>query len=272
MKDLTTLFSLIIIPLIAILMTVKVEGIPVNDPNQRLERTCFQSERGYIPEIDLKSDVAIVYGIGRNTVEKIESWRKEGYVIHLMTGVSWGNYQDYLNGQWDGKDHWDEAQTEQDGKKIMHGGSKDVPYMCPGPDYGKYLCVGVQKAIDAGAEAVHMEEPEFWVRGGYSEAFKREWQAYYNEPWIAPHTSPDAQYRASKLKYYLYRRALQQVFSFIQDYNKQNGKDIKCYIPTHSMINYASWRIVSPESSLVQLKGCDGYIGQVWTGTARTHN
>ncbi|MDO8683245.1 MAG: DUF4350 domain-containing protein, partial [Armatimonadota bacterium] len=24
--------------------------------------------------------------------------------------------------------------------------------------------------------------------------------------------------------------------------------------------------------SLVQLKGCDGYIGQVWTGTARTHN
>jgi hypothetical protein len=122
----------------------------VTDPNQRLERTCFQSERGYIPEIDIKSDVAIVYGIGPDTVQKIESWRKEGYVIHLMTGVSWGNYQDYLNGQWDGKNHWDEAQTMKDGKPRLHGGSKDVPYMCPGPEYGKYLCGGVKKAISMG--------------------------------------------------------------------------------------------------------------------------
>jgi len=29
------------------------------------------------------------------------------------------------------------------------------------------------------------------------------------------------------------------------------------------------WRIVSPESSLSQLEGCDGYIAQVWTGTSR---
>jgi hypothetical protein len=31
-------------------------------------------------------------------------------------------------------------------------------------------------------------------------------------------------------------------------------------------------RIVSPESSLAQRDGCDGYIAQVWTGTARTPN
>jgi len=37
--------------------------------------------------------------------------------------------------------------------------------------------------------------------------------------------------------------------------------------PTHSLLNYAQWHIVSPESSLAQLKGCDGYIAQVWTGT-----
>ncbi len=47
--------------------------------------------------------------------------------------------------------------------------------MCPGTNYGKFLCVGVQRALDAGAEAIHLEEPEFWVRGGYSEGFKREW-------------------------------------------------------------------------------------------------
>jgi hypothetical protein len=42
--------------------------------------------------------------------------------------------------------------------------------------------------------------------------------------------------------------------------------------PTHSLLNYAHWRIVSPESSLARLEGCDGYIAQVWTGTVREPN
>ncbi|MES2924820.1 MAG: hypothetical protein V4819_24915 [Verrucomicrobiota bacterium] len=42
--------------------------------------------------------------------------------------------------------------------------------------------------------------------------------------------------------------------------------------PTHSLINYAHWCIVSPQSSLAMLDGCDGYIAQVWTGTSRTPN
>ena len=28
------------------------------------------------------------------------------------------------------------------------------------------LCVGVQRALDAWAEAIHLEEPEFWDRAG----------------------------------------------------------------------------------------------------------
>ena len=82
----------------------------------------------------------------------------------------------------------------------------------------------------------------------------------------------DAQWRASKLKYYLYRRALQEVFDFVQDYNRRTGRQVRCYVPTHSLLNYAHWRIVSPESSLARLNGCDGYIAQVWTGTSRTPN
>ena len=96
---------------------------------------------------------------------------------------------------------------DRNGQVISHGG--DVYYMSPGESFGKFLCQGVKRAMDAGAEAIHLEEPEFWVRGGYGEGFKREWKSYYNEDWIPPHTSPDAQYRASMLKYYLYRRALE---------------------------------------------------------------
>jgi len=65
---------------------------------------------------------------------------------------------------------------------------------------------------------------------------------------------------------------LQQVFDHVQDYNHRTGRQVRCYVPTHSLLNYAHWRIVSPESSLARLKGCDGYIAQVWTGTSRTPN
>ena len=246
-----------------------VAAFPANT-NQILERTCFQTQSPWSPQGNLGADVAIVYGIDPGLPDRINTWRDHGYRIHVMTGVAWGNYQDYLYGRFDGINHEDEAQTERNGSKIGHGG--DVYYMCPGTNYGKFLSVGVQRALDAGAEAIHLEEPEFWDRAGYSEGFKREWQSYYHDQWQAPDSSVDARWRASKLKYFLYRRALQQVFDYIQAYNEKTGKSVHCYVPTHSLLNYAQWCIVSPESSLAQLKGCDGYIAQVWTGTSREPN
>ncbi len=240
------------------------------DPAQFRERTSFQTSKPWSPMGNLRADVAMVYGIGNGLAERVKSWRDRGYRVHLMTGVSWGEYQDYLYGRFDGVNHEDNAQTDRQGRKIGHGG--DVYYMCPAENYGEYLCVGVQRALDAGVEAVHLEEPEFWARAGYSEGFKREWLSFYHEPWQAPDSAVDAQWRASKLKYYLYRRALQQVFHHIQAFNQRTGGKVRCYVPTHSLLNYAHWCIVSPQSSLAKLEGCDGYIAQVWTGTARTPN
>ena len=242
----------------------------VRDSQQVLERTCFQTSQAYSDAINVRSDVAIVYGIDAGLPARLQTWRDHGYRLHVMTGVSWGGYQDYLYGRFDGTNHEDEAQTDRQGKKISHGG--DIYYMCPGENFGKFLSIGVQRALDAGVEAIHLEEPEFWVRGGYSEGFKREWSKFYGEEWQPPHASPDAQWRASKLKYYLYRRALQQVFDHVQAFNRRTGRQVRCYVPTHSLLSYAHWRIVSPESSLAGLQGCDGYIAQVWTGTARTPN
>jgi len=240
------------------------------DTNQVLERSSFQTGAAWSPQGDLRADVAIVYGIDTNLPARIETWRDHGYRIHVMTGVAWGEYQDYLYGRFDGINHEDEAQTDRAGHKIGHGG--DVYYMSPGTNYGKFLCVGVQRALDAGARAVDLEEPEFWDRAGYSEGFKREWRNYYHQDWEPPDSSVDARWRAGKLKYYLYRRALQQVFDYIQAYNQRTGRDIRCHIATHSLLNYAQWCIVSPESSLARVNGCDGYIAQVWTGTSREPN
>ena len=186
----------------------------------------------------------------------------------MMTGVAWGGYQDYINGDFDGTNHMDEGQVQQSGEMIMH--NPGVPYMVPSTSYIEYLKSKIKAAIDEGVSAIHLEEPEFWNRGGYSEGFKREWQSYYNEPWQAQHSSPDATYRSAKLKYHLYFRALKELFLFAKEYSEQQGRRVECYVPTHTLINYSAWGIVSPESSLSDLPGMDGYIAQVWTGTART--
>ncbi|MGO4269874.1 hypothetical protein AB4Z22_08525 [Paenibacillus sp. TAF58] len=137
----------------------------------RKEWTGFQESRPYGAKYDLRSDFVMVYGISDDLEERIAGWKERGYIIHLMTGVSWGEYQEYLYGKYDGRDHWDEAQTNRAGDHLLHG--KDVPYMVPAISFSEYLASGIKRAIDSGAEAIHLEEPEFWVAGGYSEAFKR---------------------------------------------------------------------------------------------------
>ncbi|SFE20687.1 hypothetical protein SAMN05216378_2715 [Paenibacillus catalpae] len=237
------------------------------------ELTGFQEGGPYHPSYDLQTDFVMVYGIHGDFQERIRTWKEKGYVVHLMTGVSWGGYQDYLNGKIDGRPHWDEAQKNRRYENIIHGTSVDIPYMVPTIAYADYLTERIRIAVDAGVEAIHLEEPEFWVEGGYSDAFKREWEIYYREPWQAPHSSVDAQYRASKLKAYLYTRTLDRICSMLKEYAMQKyGRLIRFYVPTHSLINYTQWRIVSPESKLLELPGIDGYIAQVWTGTAQTPN
>jgi hypothetical protein len=234
------------------------------------DRLIFQTGHAWSPRTNINAGTVMVYGIDETTADRIRSWRDHGYRVTVMTGVAWGRYAPYLRGDFDGKEHWNETQQEKSGKLILHSG-REVPYIAPSLSYGRYLAKGVEAAIDAGAEAIYLEEPEFWARAGWSDSFKHEWQEFYHEPWQAPDSSPDAQYRASKLKYFLYRRALAQVFDSVRPYAASKHLTIPCYVATHSLINYAQWMIVSPESSLLGV-GADGYIAQVWTGTSRTPN
>ncbi|RZL12545.1 MAG: hypothetical protein EOO89_19415 [Pedobacter sp.] len=127
----------------------------------------------------------------------------------------------------------------------------------------------VKKVIDAGITTIFLEEPEFWARAGYEEPFKEEWQRFYGFPWRAQHLSAENTYLSNKLKYQLYYDAIKEVSGYAKDYGKSKSLSIKVYIATHSLVNYASWKIVSPEASLASLPSIDGYIAQVWTGTAR---
>jgi hypothetical protein len=232
--------------------------------------TTFQIYAPYAPEFDIGSDTAIVYGVGDSFARRAADWRAKGYGVSLMTGIAWGDYGAYYGeGNAFKKD---EVQTERDGRLRMHGDSTNIGYNVPTDAYIEFIKKYIDPALDAGVRAVYLEEPEYWANTGWSEAFKREWQRFYGEPWQPPDSSPDAQYRASKLKYELYFNALRDVFAHVDDRAKALGQTIDCIVPTHSLVNYAQWRIVSPEAHLVDIPQLDGYVAQVWTGTARSRN
>lgn len=236
------------------------------------QKTAFQTSSPWMPEIDVRSDIAIVYGVndrkGMTFEQRVQSWRDHGYQTQFMTGIAWGSYEDYFLGKWDGVNHLGVGQVTQKGDTIFHG--KNMPYVVPVKSFIEYMKTAVVKrVIDAGITTIFLEEPEFWARAGYSAPFKEEWQKYYGFPWKPQHESAENTYLSSKLKYHLYYEAIKDVSNYAKAYGKSKGKAIKVFIATHSLVNYSSWQIVSPEASLASLPGIDGYIAQVWTGTSR---
>ena len=238
-------------------------------------KTTFQTGSHWKTTIDVRSDAVMVYGTGSRPQmtfkERVESWQKHGYTTHFMTGIAWGGYSDYFNGKWDGRPHMDEGQKDAKGATILH--NPGTPYIVPTLDYLKFFKeTQIKPVIDAGIQEIFLEEPEFWAYAGYSESFKREWQEYYGFPWRAQHLSAENTYLSNKMKYHLYYRALDEAFTYAKTYGREKDMDNRCYVPTHSLINYSMWHIVSPEASLASMKNCDGYIAQVWTGTSRVPN
>ena len=184
--------------------------------DKQTELTGFQEASPFNTNFDVQSDFVMVYGVNSTTEQRIKEYADHGYVVHLMTGISWGEYQDYLFGQWDGKNHWDEAQMDRNGNHVKHGDT--VPYMVPTISFSDYLTEKLKVAVDSGVVAIHLEEPEFWDFSGYSEAFKREYKLYYRKDWEPPHSGLEARYNSSKLKAYLYARALDRVCASLREY------------------------------------------------------
>ncbi len=232
--------------------------------------TCFQTGGRYSPAIDIASDLAILYGSGNDFADRAQEWSRRGYSVGMMTGIAWGNYETYFGTSENLKT--EEIQTRKDGRLFMHGKSRTVGYNVPTRPYLEFIKSYISPAIDAGITALFLEEPEFWAKSGWSEAFKQEWREHYGEEWLPPDTSLDTQYRASKLKYELYKRALQEVSRFAKSRAQASQREIECHFATHSLLNYAHWGIVSPESAAAMLAEIDGFVAQVWTGTARTPN
>ncbi|MBO7678211.1 MAG: hypothetical protein J6S75_00935, partial [Thermoguttaceae bacterium] len=168
-------------------------------------------------------------------------------------------------------DHWDDAQVNANGDQVLHG--PGVPYLCPSISFCDYMIERLKKVVDAGVDSICLEEPEFWAFSGFGESFRRQWRIYYDEEPLRPDSTCDAQYRASVLKAYLYRRALERIGTALKEYAlKRYDRKLTFFVATHSLVSYTQIQMVSPEATLMDLPGIDGLIAQIWTGTSRAPN
>lgn len=71
--------------------------------NAQDAKAIFQTAEPWKQETDIRADAVMVYGTvdkpNMTFEQRIESWRKRGYGIQFMTGVAWGDYQDYFLGK-----------------------------------------------------------------------------------------------------------------------------------------------------------------------------
>lgn len=258
-----------------LMLFVTLQSVAADDSS--LGKTLFQAGRYWTEEVDIRSDVAIVYSTdvvdNFNFELRCRSYRNAGYKVQFMTGISWGYYNDYFNGKWDGSTHWDEAQCAANNDTLWHTAAKHMPYIVPTENFINYIKEKqIKRAIDDGISVIYLEEPEFFAKAGYSDAFKREWKAYYGTNWVSPSATIQDYYKACKLMTYLFKRAVQEVFTYAKQYGSSKGMDVKCYLATHSLLNYSEVGIVSPMINYNALGCVDGFKAQVWTGTARQLN
>lgn len=233
------------------------------------ERTYLRVDSFFSKEADLGTDAVIVYGLDQTTEDRIKDWVAHGYTAHFMTDLSWGDHSEYLAGKYDGKQHYDEIQTTEDGTYVLHGVSS--PYLVPTLNFTDYLSEKLKKVIDMGVRVIFLREPVFFTKSGYCDAFKTEWEIYYGDPWQAPNSSEDAQFKASKLKAYLLRRCIVNISTRLKYYaRKKYNCQIKIYSVLNSFISYSQMNIITPGKDLATRPQIDGFAAQVLPETLKT--
>lgn len=221
------------------------------NPRPEIPYTTFQTPTPYRTDHDIRTDAVIVYS---SNGERIQSWKDKGYVVQTMYGFRTGT--EYI------KNHPEEGQTMANGEILTCGPGSH--YMVPTQSRIDAAIGYYREAVKNGTSMVVPEEPEFFIQTGYSESFKKEWQAYYGEPWVDQTTSTEARWKSSRLKGYLEYR---MVKSILDDVKEQNP-DVVRAVAIHSPVSYYHWGIIYPHFQA--LPEVQEVIGQVWTGTARS--
>ncbi len=230
-----------------------------------LDRTSFQTNAPYSSDLDLGADTVMVYANALHSGLKgrMASWAGHGYRLTVMGSISHDWTGEFANGGFDSQDHIGSVQQTNAGTLMTIGSGY---YMVPTEAWANYLVAIGEHAAATGAEAYYLEEPEFWLRAGYSPAFQAAWKTYYGEPWEDPLSSEKAMYRAGQLKARLYVQLARDVFGRL----RAKHPKMRLGIAAHSNLNYLQWGIVCPHYGLYAVPETELYIGQIWGSTLRS--
>lgn len=217
-----------------------------------IPHTNYQISSTFKEEFALPTSGVIVYG---KEAEKIKGWKDKGYTIWSMFSASWL-----------GKEEKIVKENPEIVQATVFGNFEMIPgrtWVVPTKAWIEHCWEASKSLIEAGAEAILPEEPEFFTMTGYSKAFKEEWEKFYKTEWEGPYSSTQAFFLASQLKSILFYNYYLELFKSI----KENYPDVKCLIPIHSNPNYFAWNIISPHYLYYTIPYNDGFIAQVWSDT-----
>lgn len=222
----------------------------------------FQNSTAYSEAFHIPSDSVMVYADGVNNYNNIlNSWQTNytGKELCIMLSCNRAVNETEYNTQYGGSAS--ELQLKSNYERIEPNG---VPYIVPTQNFINYKWEIIKHHCENyNVKMVVLEEPEIWRASGYSDAFKAEWQAYYNEPWQDPASSTANQYKSDKLKVYLWERFI----STLSERIKQNFPNVKVLVATHSTLSYNAIGIIPGLGHYTELPNVDGIIGQTWSNT-----
>ena len=224
--------------------------------------TTVQNNANYDASYDIPTDAVMVYADNVSSSDNLlDSWADNlgDRELCLMISANRSNSDEYYT-VYGGDDS--NIQLNKDGESV----STTFQYRVPTLNYIDYKWEIIKKHCTdyPQMDTVVLEEPEPWQASGYSAAFKQEWQSYYGEAWQDPASSTENQYKASKLKVYLWERFLETLATR----TKQMFPNVKVLVATHSVNSYNHIGMVAGTGHYTELDGIDGVIGQTWSDTA----
>ena len=221
---------------------------------RRVDRpyTSLQTPRPPEPSLDIPTDSVFVYS---TNADAIQGWRARGFEVWTMGGSrSDKKYAD---------SHPDEPQMDSSLKPLIIGNNSF--YLTPSANRNSIEKSYYDLALTNGSEGICPEEPEFFARAGYSNAFKQAWKIKYGSDWQQPDSSVDNWWKSTRLMATMETDHIASVLAAADTHPAARRM-----VALHSPINYAQWSIVAPQYAITSLPHLQDVIGQVWTGTART--
>ncbi|MCA9432284.1 MAG: hypothetical protein KC940_17360, partial [Candidatus Omnitrophica bacterium] len=118
-----------------------------------LGKTFFQTNVPFDPRIALPSDFVVVHRHGAPDIgEALKTWQEQDYPPARMFFIGSDAGRKYTEGEYDGENHLDEAETRRNGSVIECAGVR--PYMVPTEGWTRYIREMAVDSIEQGAQAI----------------------------------------------------------------------------------------------------------------------